>query len=134
MKEIKFSFTRDQIIFNIGDEDYYLPKDKMLALIDSRNVANRFDEQTSPDDQLDDMDNFDTVANYLFWKGRGSSMEQVAESMVPPVTIKKLENWTTRHCGFIERIKAEKAADLSVRLAMFDATYNQARRTSKIEA
>jgi hypothetical protein len=128
MKEIKISFAYDRILFDLGGEVFYLPKDKIFLLLNRDRVDREFEGVTNPDDLVDDMNRWEVVAEYLFWKSRGSSIEQTAKSLTDPVSPGKLKNWLLRSADFIESVQREKAADIKALISRFELEYRPDRR------
>jgi len=125
-EEVKFNFTRAEIIFSVGDKEFYIPKDQFLRLLDQRFVADQFLDQETPDNHLDELNNLETVALYMFWTQKGLTMEQVAEKLT--ITVQKLKNWVTREQGYINLVLRTKGSAVEALIAQHEAAPGAAKR------
>ena len=115
MKEIKFRFEDGRLIFQIGDEEYFLPAEGFLALLNRQAMHDTF-ESLKLENRFADLNRLEVAAKYQILKDRGVEDVKIAERL--NTTLENMHEWISS--GYVEEIKEKKKSDFEAVYRGFD--------------
>ena len=112
MKEIKFRFEDGRLIFQVADEEYFLPAEGFLSLLDRQKNHDIF-EGLKPERRFANLNRLESCVMHELLTSRGVPREKIAEKL-KIVSVEVMDEWLKS--GFLKRTKEERKDDFQAML------------------
>ena len=121
MQQIKIEYRHNKVIFKVGKNQYFIPAEEFLAMINTGDRAQTF-SQPQPSQKYASMDSLERVVKYNILRDEGHSDTGIASFFGIPEA--QLVDWLlNRKPEFEEFLNRERPGDLAAQTRRLTEAY-----------